>query len=602
MTSAVICTIDAVSGFSHQEKRDCAWVYLGKDLRRKERIAGLLGEKGLVSLGARLHEVSVRLRQPFLDFVADLGKIQTDQLGWWSSSCSWKDVGASDLFLLICYEHLVEHLVRDHQGDASHLFIVVEDSWLFRQLMDAYGQHPGIQFRGRVSLWTDCVRAVGVGLATRIVWGVRLLRNYVSQGRHRGLEKTRVSGRPLVALYSYPQHRCLRGSDEWADPYLGDLDRLLERAGYSICRFSPPEIGGFEEALGRRGRYFIPLILYLKLPGLLGAVFALWRPVWPANPELAGRPIGWLLRREFWKDRWRSSHLLRRTFFECVHAFLKDKRPQVVVFPYENQPWERMLVLAARLRGVATVGYQHGAGLARLGLSYFHGKGEYEFAPIPDRIITSGPYAYDVLNDGGAPRERLIMGGSLRFEHLCRDNPPVSWPTENGLIRILVALPIEPAWAEHLLDALRRSFPDGGRSEGLEFSIKPHPMSRMSPRSPRWPVAISSGTLEEAIRPCALVVYTASSAGVEALALGRRVLRYRPELLLDLDVTAFIGDGKIVDCDDDDTRSKVLAVARESVEPRLRVQVVTEDISRVFVPVDDRIWTRVIDELSQRGM
>lgn len=600
MISLVVCAVETLSRFSSQEMQDCAWVYLGKDLRRRERTAGRLGEKGLVPLGDRLHEVAEKLRQPFLDFIAELGRIQTDQLGWWSSSCSWKDTGTSDLFLLICYECLIEQLIREREKASEPLVVVIEDPWLFRQLADAYRQRPEIRFHGRVRLWTVCARAFGIGLASRLVWGLRLLKNYVSQARRWEWEKTSPSSRPLAALYSYPQPRCLRGSDEWTDPYLGDLNRLLERAGYSIRRFSPPEIGGFEEALRRRSRYFLPLILCLRFPTLVSALLASWRAVWPRDPMLAGQPVAWLLRREYWNDRWRSSHFLRRVFFACICGFLKAERPSLVIFPYENQPWEKMLVLAARAQGVSTLGYQHGAGLARLRLAYFQGKEEHEFAPLPDVIVTSGPYAYDMLSEGGTPPDRLIMGGSLRYQYLCRDQQSVPLPPEGSPIRILVALPIEPAWAEHLLDALRRSFPDGGRSEELEFVIRPHPMAPVSLQSFAWPAVIGNGALEEAVRPCALVMYTATSTGVEALAMGRKVLRYRSELLLDLDVAAFIGDESIVDCGDHDMRAKVLALARESAEPRARAKAVTKDIGRVFVPAEDRVWMRVIGELSRR--
>ena len=73
-----------------QEWSGQRWVYVGKNAGHREALIGLLGEKALVPLGCRLHMIAEKLRQPFLDFIAELGRIQKDQLGWWSSTCSWK--------------------------------------------------------------------------------------------------------------------------------------------------------------------------------------------------------------------------------------------------------------------------------------------------------------------------------------------------------------------------------------------------------------------------------------------------------------------------------------------------------------------------------
>jgi hypothetical protein len=563
-----------------------------------------LGEKGLVSLRDRLHHVAASLRQPFLDFIADLRKIQTDQLGWWSSSCSWKDTGASDLFLLICYEHLVNELRRDHARDESPLIVVIEDPWLFRQLHDAYGMMREVEFRGHVSLWPLCLRSMVLGTGARIIWTLRLLKTYLLQVWHWEWDAPLSRSGPLIALYSYPQRRCLEGTEGWGDPYLGDLKDVLEKGGYSVCRFSPPEVGGFEEALERRRHYFRPLILYLTFGQVLRAFVATWRIIWPSGASVSDRPVGWLLRREWWKDRWRSSYLLHRLFFHGVGAFLGAERPSVVVFPYENQPWEKMLIVAAQAHGVSTLGYQHGAGLAQFMLSYFHGKGEVDFEPLPDRIVTSGPYSHEVLSRGESPTDRLVVGGSLRFQHLLRerDKGPVPLPSSSpqNPVRVLVALPIESFLAQHLLHALRLAFPDGGHAEGLEFAIKSHPMHPVKKQSLRWPVKIVGGTFEEAIRPCSVLIYTGTSAGMEALAMGRIVLRYRPELLLDLDVSAFMTGEAIVDCGDHDLRTKLLVTAQEVVEGALHRLECDEALRRIFTPVKEDTWLAIIHDLARK--
>ena len=588
MSELIVCTCAAVRHLSERDAQEFSWLYLGKHLRLREQVACRLGEKRRIALGDRLHRAAESLRQPFLDFIADLGKIQTDRLGWWSSSCSWKDPGASDLFLLLCYAEIIEGLIRGRQEGGRPLVVVIEDRWLFRQLRETFAQDVGVEFHGRALLWPGQIRALGTGLVSRVIWLLRLVRNYVVHASHWRGEATGVPGQSVVALYSDPQPRCLVEPDEWADPYLGSLDLLLAEAGYSILRFSLPESGGLEEPIGRRRRYFRPLILYLSLCGALRAWVTTWKLTWPPRAEIGGRPIGWLLRREYWRDRWRSSHFLRRVFVQCIRRFFEVEKPAVVIFPYENQPWEKLLILEAQGQGISTLGYQHGAGMSRFRLSYFHGRGETEFAPMPDCIVSSGPYAHEILLADGTPKDRLIMGGSLRFQHVLqngRQNPEAS-PAVGTPIRVLVALPIEQPMAEHLLAALQRAFPDGGLSEGMEFVIKPHPVHPVTGRSLTWPAEVVHGSIQEAMRDCPVLLYTGTSVGIEALAMGRRVVRYRSELLLDLDISAFASDEAIVDCGDDDLRTKLLmTVEGVAAEEPPRVQS-AETVGRVFRPVD----------------
>src|SRR2546425_13228429 len=94
------CLVDVVSEGGQ-------WLYLGKDVDKRDDLSQVLGEKRLLALEDRLHLIAEKLRQPFLNFIADLGKAQRDRLRWGSSTCSWEDWGASDVFVLVFYEPVI---------------------------------------------------------------------------------------------------------------------------------------------------------------------------------------------------------------------------------------------------------------------------------------------------------------------------------------------------------------------------------------------------------------------------------------------------------------------------------------------------------------
>lgn len=600
MSQFVICTLAQTrrGGFSDLVG-DRRWVYLGKDLAQRDAAAHLLGEKALLPLNDRLHAIAETLRQPFLDFIGNLGQMQTDQLGWWSSSSSWKIYGRSDLFLLICYERVVGDLLREFKDHQEHLVVVIEDPWLFRQLVTTYGSFPEIQFCGKPSVWPTCLSALLRGVGSRLIWSLRLLYNYLRQRWYWKQDKHDHPATSSIAVYSYPQARCLSGTGRWTDPCLGDIDGLVEEAGHSVLRFSPPEVGGFERAIAQRAHYFTPLILWITPRSLLRSLSASWHPVWPASVQVEGMPVRWLLLRDWWLDRWRSSYLLYRVFFDCLSKLLETRPIKLLLYPYENQPWERMLVLAAHAHGVPTLAYQHGGGLARFMLPYFHGSTEAQWAPLPDLIVTSGTYPYGLLATGGTPRKRLVIGGNLRHQYLSNRRHSIPTMTSSGHVRVLVALPIEHDLTQHLLSALRRAFPDGGLSEGIGFAIKPHPMAPIREQDLQWPATIVGGTFEEATISSSMVLYSGSGTGMEAYVMGRVVLRYRSELLLNTDRAECLTGEMVVDCGDHDLKDKVLSAVRMARASHIN-PAVDDLLKQVFAPPDRAVWLRAIDQLCSR--
>lgn len=600
MPALLVCPAQHVSHQVRAGAQSQPWVYIGKDLDKRETLARLLDEKHRFPLGNLLHRTADRLRQPFLDFIADLGRIQTDHKGWWSSSCSWKDVGRTDLFLLICYAHVIAELRQQWKDRDGYLLVLIDDPWLFRQLQESYADALDVHVHGHVRLWPRHLKAAVWGASARLVWSLRLLRNYYVQQWY-WMRQALPQGHVLsIGLYTYPQSRCLEGNDEWVDHCLGDLDRRLEKEGHAIVRFTPPEIGGFERAIAQRAKYFAPLILCATVPALWHSLFAFWRPVWPMSPEVGAVSVSWLLRREWKLDRWRSSYMIFELFHRAVSKLLQAKRLKLIIFQYENQPWEKMLIMAARAHGVPTIGYQHGGGLSRFNLASFHGTGEAAWAPLPDIILTSGPYTYELMAAGGTPPMQLMVGGNLRHQYLwdSRDNLPPS--ATKRPVRILVTLPIDEDLGKHLLRAVRKAFPEGGAAEGIQFAVKPHPAWPITEKILKFPAFLVSGSLQDAIRSSAAIIYTGTGTGMEAVVMGRVALRYRSELLLNTDRVDLPCDNAVLDCEDDDLREQVLSVL-DRLNQGPTAQVIERLLNQVFPPPNGDAWLGTVARLSATG-
>ena len=73
---------DAKKALPQIADRPFAWLYLGQDIRQRENISRLLGKGNRYLLGDLLQEVAHKEKQPFLDFIAELGRYQKNKRYW----------------------------------------------------------------------------------------------------------------------------------------------------------------------------------------------------------------------------------------------------------------------------------------------------------------------------------------------------------------------------------------------------------------------------------------------------------------------------------------------------------------------------------------
>ncbi|TAK16611.1 MAG: hypothetical protein EPO35_04940, partial [Acidobacteria bacterium] len=330
------------------------WVYLGKSVTLRRRVEAVRA-RPREPLGRGLQVIARELRQPFLDFVADIGAAEPDAVSWWSTTFSWKVWGASDLFLLVCYLKAAQELIDEALDHGADLTLVVEDDWLAHQIADANAPR-GVRCRRR-PLAAAKIGAFVLGTARRLAWLGQTLGSWRRQRRFTG--RAAAVPRATAAIYTYPMTRCLRDAGGYADALLPGMDDLLRECGHRVMFFSPPERGGFEAELAARRQYFRPLILDSSAGAVIRSLFAMWRPRVRTWPLIAGLRVDHLACREYWRDAARAQWCRYRHFYECARKMLTDEALEWVVFPFENQPWEKLLVLAARERGVRTAGVQH---------------------------------------------------------------------------------------------------------------------------------------------------------------------------------------------------------------------------------------------------
>lgn len=535
------------------------WTYLGWDPEGREREARARGSAPR-PLGPALRETAARLRGPFLDLIAALGRGQQDEAAWWAGTLPWKSWSASDLFLLCCYRSLAEGFARAGEP----LVVVVEDPWLRAQL------------GARKAPLGPRARALALGAARRARWALRMA---ASRLRSAASPAGRLPppGAPAVLVHSYLIDRCL-GPRGWEDPYFPGLEAELAAAGAAVVRSTDPDVTGFERRLAVDG--VVPLMRRASAAGFLRALFSL-PPGAPAGARLDGLDIELLLGREWWHDVSRAGRCAHLLLHDAAVRLLSERPWKALMLAWEGQPPERLLSLAARGRGVRVVGSQHTT-VSPFQLPFLLGAGEAEWAPFPDALLTTGSRPRRILAEGGVPEARLRGGGSRRF----RAPGPVEAAAPGS--ELLVVLPVDRLRTRHLLGALARAYPRG--VHGTEVAVKPHPGDPGVAVVLPFPARIASEPLPEALARARAVLFTSTAAGLEALAAGRAALRYRPDPLLDVDPCDVLDDAALATTGDEGFKEALDGILRDPRRPAPAA--ITAAYAELFEPLDAAVWRR----------
>ncbi|MBI5201909.1 MAG: hypothetical protein HY925_10015 [Elusimicrobia bacterium] len=552
------------------------WIYLGRSAYDRQVYEETRGQS--LAWGPLFHEEAARLRGPFLDWVGELGR-EKDAASWWAGALAWKDWGASDLFVLAVQAAVVHRLAAETKPlGHEKLTIVVEDPWLLRQLAASLGSKaecpalPGVH--------GEKAKAALGGLARRARWALRMLVSRVKLCvLFLGKPSPKLEG---VLLYSYLIDRSVSG-EGWRDEYLPGLAEELAAAGRNVVRCTTPDVTGFETALAARSSTVVPLLSWAPLSGFLRALFAL-PPGPPESASLSGMPMDELLRREWWTDLSRASRCAYLLHHAASRRLLAAGRWTTAAMPWEGQPQERLLALAAAEAGIRSVGCQHST-VSPWQLPFFQGK--TEAAPLPDALLVPGSRAKRLFEEGGVPAARVVVGGSRRFAAVA------DGLITHGLERrgnVLVLLPVGLDHARQLLAALADRFPEGG--EDFEFVIKPHPGEPAGAAFCPLKGRVDARPLKEALEGCGAVVFCATSGGLEPWGLGHPVLRYRADTLLDIDPLDVLDDATLPTAGDRGLGDRLLSVRKDP--PPLPVDRVKQALREVFAPVDRAKWLEAI--------
>jgi surface carbohydrate biosynthesis protein (TIGR04326 family) len=576
--------------------RSFSWLYLGQDTARRENIARVMGGGRRHFLGDVLLETAGEQKQPFLDFLTGLGREQPNRRYWWASELSYRNPLTSDFFQLWCYAALFERIYTETQDGHQLLVVFVEDRWLYRHLWQRYRTGAtGLKFLSRKWLWPEAFELSARFIAYRLYFLQRVIRHLfqlIKRASHAGQAGSRVEkdGRQ-VYIHSWIQERFFTGNGEFQDTFFGRLPAILSgkeiQPTYLAHLFLPASLKNKCLASGRFDFSFLDD--YLRPGDLLTCFFAFFR----INIGRESEHMKTLLRRQALREIFLHNHL---TYYFAYKRWLEESNGEriTIIYPFENQPSEKMLCLAAVECGkdIRLIAYQHTTMPAFL-LNYFAGSGESDNMPLPEFIVADGTGTLATLEKAGFGTTKLVNGGALRYEYLhhAGDNRPRKGAGKPKAI--LVALPYMVGLTQEMLLATFHAFAE---TSTIEVLIKYHPAinaERLGIKLPPWPAhfRVTKQNVTELLQEIDAVVCWSSTMVLEMFLTGVPVIRYRSENNIGLDSLEEMNETGVKSCHENDMREVILSVMNETDLPAPASGRV---IDRFFSRVNEEVWLKVV--------
>lgn len=210
-----------------------------------------------------------------------------------------------------------------------------------------------------------------------------------------------------------------------------------------------------------------------------------------------------------------------------------EVRPKAIVYPYENQGWERALRTGVRayLPDTRLVAYQYSS-FANRYLSFYPFRSELESERLPDHLICKGHYFFELFAEHGWPHNRLSVGGAMERGTASEDNA-IAMPSERGDKTVLCSTSIKLSEAKDLtyktVQALRElddvsliinfhPVVDNEFKQSVRGFLEQHFQDEMS-----W-VRFSEQSSRNLLKKTSVLTFNTSGAAFDALLMGKQVI------------------------------------------------------------------------------
>lgn len=214
-------------------------------------------------------------------------------------------------------------------------------------------------------------------------------------------------------------------------------------------------------------------------------------------------------------------------YYQIFKRAITQSRPEVIMYPYEEKPLERAILLAARDcgRAIKTIGFAHAA--YSKGHLYIR-RGTHGEPPRPSCIAVTGEVAKSYFHNMGVPMEQLTTIGSPRYIPF-HPSKHLSFKKSRHKILFIVGHGFELRHFAAMTEVCPRIF------ENFSLLVRRYPYSWHSEQDEAEARLTRAGVkyatdgrdLISQLKESDFILFESTSAAMEAVLLGRVVIQVK---------------------------------------------------------------------------
>lgn len=566
--------------------------YFGGDYGEYQEFRAVLGETAdFQPVGEAIDTVARHIAPDLIDLDTRVTSGRSI-VSWLASDLGERSPFASPFHLELCRAIALVSAVRT----GGRHFVLVDEPHFGRALV-ALCQDNGLSVR-----WHRARASLG-GWSTAVRAHVGFLRAWFRQWRAICRAPGRVE--KLTGRHPWLMSWAEGGFAPGTDRHLGKLADCLRLSDFKIGWLYSPvtwlypieaiaaavERASWAEPAALVGQFMRVTDLVRAYARLLAFPFAI-----KGQLSIAGVDVSRLVRRAIRREL-ASPRLVAAAIYErLAYALARTGfAPRALFYTFENQPWEKAMLAGFRqaLPRTMLIGVQH-APLAQRHLCAYPSRRQWQDGTTPDLLITIGHALKDRLLALGAPAERVLVGGALRHADLLTKKISSSAKLGTQAL-VLVTCSMEPRESLELVYkaiAATEPIPD------IRLVVNFHPMIEESIRATVRTrlaslincdrVEFASGAASAWLERAHILVYSASSTGLEAAITGVPAIFVGSDIMLDTDPMA---EAQTPKCRaPDQLRHQIVTLLNNFEARRAAIEAGHAFVARDLSPPNPELW------------
>jgi len=277
----------------------------------------------------------------------------------------------------------------------------------------------------------------------------------------------------------------------------------------------------------------------------------------------------------------------------------KNVQPETFIYPFENQPWDKILLQSFRQFCASTriIGMQH-APFADNYVSCIPSYNQWQKKIVPDCLVTIGREFYERLLQQSAPKNKLEIGGYYRNPRLANVTEKISNPTNKHTV-ILVSCPLN---LRDSIELIQKSAGATSNLKKIQVLINFHPMfsqkminethRRVNEITDCKHIKFVDGPAQKWLEKCDIFIYNSSGTVFEAASLGIPSIYVGPDNGLDLDKTP--GGSKLKCRSSEALKEIILKLTRNILLANDAVNHAQNSLRFCFSQPNPEIWAKLV--------